>query len=73
MAFTLVFGGEHYMIDILAGWLLAILSVELSDHFHDWRQLRRVRATGAAEALGRGGNGARRRLTAPSSTASSGR
>ena len=50
MAFTLVFGGEHYMIDILAGWLLAILSVELSDHFHDWRQLRRVRATGAGEA-----------------------
>ena len=50
MAFTLVFGGEHYMIDILAGWLLAILAVELSDHFHDWRQLRRVRATRSAEA-----------------------
>jgi hypothetical protein len=50
MAFTLVFGGEHYMIDILAGWVLAILAVELSDHFHDWRQLRRVRATQSAEA-----------------------
>ena len=49
LAFTLVFGGEHYMIDILAGWVLAILAVELSDHFHDWRQLRRVRATRSAE------------------------
>jgi membrane-associated phospholipid phosphatase len=40
MAFTLVFGGEHYMIDIFAGWLLAIAAVEISDRFHDWRQLR---------------------------------
>jgi membrane-associated phospholipid phosphatase len=50
MAFTLVFGGEHYMIDIFAGWLLAILAVEMSDRFHDWRQLRRVRAARTAEA-----------------------
>jgi len=45
-----VFGGEHYMIDIFAGWLLAILAVEMSDRFHDWRQLRRVRAARTAEA-----------------------
>ena len=29
---------------------LAILAVELSDHFHDWWQLRRVRAARSAEA-----------------------
>ena len=40
MAFTLVYGGEHYFIDILAGWLLAILAVEVSDRFHDWREQR---------------------------------
>ena len=42
MAFTLVYGGEHYVIDILAGWLLAIIAVEVSDRFHDWRELRDV-------------------------------
>ena len=51
MAFTLVFGGEHYMIDIFAGWMLAIFSVEISDHFHDWRLLRRARA-GTAGGVG---------------------
>jgi membrane-associated phospholipid phosphatase len=40
MAFTLVYGGEHYMIDIFAGWLLAIIAVEISDRFHDRRELR---------------------------------
>ncbi len=44
MAFTLVFGGEHYMIDIFAGWLLAIISVQASDYFHDWRQYRTASA-----------------------------
>ncbi len=43
MAFTLVYGGEHYFIDLLAGWLLAILAVEISDRFHDWRERRVVR------------------------------
>jgi membrane-associated phospholipid phosphatase len=42
MAFTLVYGGEHYVIDIIAGWLLAIIAVEISDRFHDWRELRAV-------------------------------
>jgi membrane-associated phospholipid phosphatase len=42
MAFTLIYGGEHYMVDILAGWLIAIVSVEFSDRFHDWRATRRV-------------------------------
>jgi membrane-associated phospholipid phosphatase len=40
MAFTLVYGGEHYMIDIFAGWLLAVISVQASDRFHDWRETR---------------------------------
>jgi hypothetical protein len=62
MAFTLVFGGEHYMIDILAGWVLAILAVELSDHFHDWRQPEGS-APPVGGGLGRGGSGARRGLT----------
>ena len=26
MAFTLMFGGEHFAIDILAGWALALLA-----------------------------------------------
>ena len=33
MAFTLMYGGEHYFIDLLAGWLLAIFAVEVSDRF----------------------------------------
>lgn len=40
MGFTLVYGGEHYVIDILAGWLLAIFAVEVSDRFHDRREQR---------------------------------
>ena len=32
-----MYGGEHYFIDLLAGWLLAIFAVEVSDRFHDWR------------------------------------
>jgi membrane-associated phospholipid phosphatase len=48
MAFTLVYGGEHYFIDLLAGWLLAILAVEISDRFHDWRERRAVRREGPA-------------------------
>ena len=28
------------MIDIFAGWLLAIIAVEVSDRFHDWREMR---------------------------------
>ena len=31
-----MYGGEHYFIDLLAGWLLAIFAVEVSDRFHDW-------------------------------------
>jgi membrane-associated phospholipid phosphatase len=40
MAFTLVYGGEHYMIDILVGWVLAFVAVELTDRFYDRRELR---------------------------------
>jgi membrane-associated phospholipid phosphatase len=30
MAFTLVYGGEHYVVDILAGWLYAVVAVLLA-------------------------------------------
>ncbi len=53
MAFTLVYGGEHYMIDIIAGWLLAIIAVEISDRLHDWRELRNVAPEDAAPAADR--------------------
>jgi membrane-associated phospholipid phosphatase len=50
MAFTLVFGGEHYMIDIFAGWILAIIAVQVSDRFHDWRAARALaRDAGAGD------------------------
>lgn len=39
MAFTLMFGGEHFAIDILAGWVLAALVGPLC-----WRVTRRVAA-----------------------------
>jgi membrane-associated phospholipid phosphatase len=29
MAFTLVYGGEHFVIDILVGWVMALLAVRL--------------------------------------------
>jgi membrane-associated phospholipid phosphatase len=29
MAFTLVYGGEHFVIDILVGWVMAVLAVRL--------------------------------------------
>ena len=50
MAFTLVFGGEHYVVDILAGWILAIFSVEVSDRFHDWREMRALERGARAES-----------------------
>jgi membrane-associated phospholipid phosphatase len=48
MAFTLMYGGEHYFIDLLAGWLLAIFAVEVSDRFHDWRERRSQRESAAS-------------------------
>ncbi len=42
MAFTLVYGGEHYVLDLLVGWVIAIFAVEVSDRYHDRRDLRRL-------------------------------
>jgi hypothetical protein len=50
MAFSLVFGAEHYVVDILLGWVYAVL-VEVG-----WRAVERrrgpVAAPGAAALTG---------------------
>jgi membrane-associated phospholipid phosphatase len=51
MGFGLVFGGEHYVIDIVVGWVLAIFAVEVSDRFHDWRERRAERHQASSSAV----------------------
>lgn len=49
MAFSLVYGAEHYVFDILTGWLLTGL---VSYAFHRWDRRRQAAATGARNAVG---------------------
>lgn len=41
MAFTLVYGGEHYVADVLAGWLAAILVCLAANRIERWRDRKR--------------------------------
>lgn len=51
MAFTLVYAGEHYVVDILAGWLYVGVVVVACDRLgHRWRTRRRLRRFGAVES-----------------------
>ena len=50
MAFSLVFGAEHYVVDILLGWVYAVL-VEVVWRTVE-RRLGRVAPLGAAGATG---------------------
>jgi len=43
MVFTLVYGGEHYVVDCIAGWVYAIATFVSVDWYFAWRE-RRVRA-----------------------------
>lgn len=38
MAFTLVYAAEHYVVDILLGWVLAAATLFALEHFESWRQ-----------------------------------
>ncbi|MER5635663.1 phosphatase PAP2 family protein [Kitasatospora sp. NPDC002227] len=48
MAFTLVYGGEHFVIDILMGWLYAFLAHRLLTRYLDRRAARRGQLVQAA-------------------------
>ena len=37
MAFTLVYTAEHYVVDILLGWLLAAVVLLVISSFESWR------------------------------------
>jgi len=56
MLFTLVYGGEHYIMDCLVGALLAWLAVWLNRWFDGWR-VRRAEARRATEAMSDGPEG----------------
>ena len=74
MAFTLVFGGEHYMIDILARLAAGRPGRRAERPLpRTSNNSRRGRATQPAGALGRGGSGAGSGLSGPSCTAESDR
>jgi membrane-associated phospholipid phosphatase len=45
MAFTLLYGGEHFVVDILAGWLLAAAATFLCDRVTQWWARRQRRST----------------------------
>jgi len=45
MAFTLVYTAEHYVIDILLGWLLAAVVLLANARLESWRRQKRVRLT----------------------------
>jgi len=50
MAFTLVYTAEHYVIDILLGWVLASVVILVANRIETWRRRRRAGADPAAEA-----------------------
>jgi membrane-associated phospholipid phosphatase len=43
MAFTLVYTAEHYVIDILLGWALAVVTIVALNR-HEARRARRLNA-----------------------------
>jgi PAP2 superfamily len=45
MSFTLVYTGEHYVIDVLLGWLYAVVAYVGGMRIADWWALRRARAS----------------------------
>lgn len=45
MAFTLVYSGEHYVADVLAGWLCAVVVHVAAARFEQWRKARRAADT----------------------------
>jgi membrane-associated phospholipid phosphatase len=42
MAFSLVYGGEHYVVDCLAGWAYAAFAYFAVNWAFDWRARRVV-------------------------------
>jgi membrane-associated phospholipid phosphatase len=42
MAFTLVYSGEHYVSDILVGWIYAVMAFVLVRAWDRWRAARRA-------------------------------
>ena len=43
MSFTLVYSGEHYVFDILLGWVYAVMAFALVRAWDRWRAARRVK------------------------------
>jgi uncharacterized membrane protein SirB2 len=43
MGFTLVYAAEHYVVDILFGWLYAVVVYVVGSHVADWWAARRTR------------------------------
>ena len=54
MGFSLVYTGEHYVSDILLGWLYTIASVAVGALLIRWWAARRAERAPAAAALARG-------------------
>ena len=48
MALTLVYTGEHFVIDVLLGWLYAVIIFAVGSRLFDRWELRRANARGAA-------------------------
>jgi hypothetical protein len=42
MTLTLLYSGEHYLVDVLFGWAYAVVSVIIADAFGRWRDRRRA-------------------------------
>lgn len=51
MAFTLVYGGEHYVMDVLAGWLYVAVVVLIATAWERWRATRRIEVPDKTEVV----------------------
>jgi membrane-associated phospholipid phosphatase len=51
MGFTLVYTGEHYVVDILLGWLYAVIAYVGGMRIADWWTLRRARTSMRTEPI----------------------
>ncbi len=51
MGFTLVYTAEHFVIDILLGWLYAVFVFVVGNRLFDWYETRRANSAGGAAAL----------------------
>jgi len=47
MTFTLVYGGEHYVIDVLAGWAYVVLVCVAANAWEQWTLRRNVESRSA--------------------------